>query len=123
MRSMRLAKPGLPLREHHSASPPPGPGQIRVAVRACAVCRTDLHVVDGELKDGKLPIVPGHEIIGHVEAVGAGVHQFQVGDRVGIPWLGWSCGTCSYCLRGEENLCPSARFTGYQIDGGFASET
>ena len=123
MRSMRLAKPGSPLREHHNASPPLGPGEIRVSVRACAVCRTDLHVVDGELKDGKLPIVPGHEIIGHVEAIGAGVHQFQVGDRVGIPWLGWSCGTCPYCLRGEENLCPSARFTGYQIDGGFASET
>ena len=120
---MRLAKPGLPLREHHNASPLPGPGQIRVAVRACAVCRTDLHVVDGELKDGKLPVIPGHEIIGHVEAIGAGVHQFQIGDRVGIPWLGWSCGTCRYCLSGEENLCPSARFTGYQIDGGFASET
>jgi len=123
MLSMRLARPGSPLSEHHDASPAPGPGQIRVAVRACAVCRTDLHVVDGELKDGKLPIVPGHEIIGRVEAIGAGVRQFQIGDRVGIPWLGWSCGTCRYCLSGKENLCPNARFTGHQVDGGFASET
>jgi propanol-preferring alcohol dehydrogenase len=101
----------------------PGPGEIRVAVGACAVCRTDLHVVDGELPKPKLPIVPGHEIVGRVSALAAGVSQFRIGDRVGIPWLGWTCGTCEFCLRGEENLCPNARFTGYQIDGGFASET
>lgn len=123
MRSMRLIKPRSALSEYDEASLPPGPGQIRVTVRACAVCRTDLHVVDGELKDGKLPIVPGHEIIGRVDAIGDGVRRFQIGDRVGIPWLGWSCGTCRYCLSGEENLCPNARFTGHQIDGGFASET
>jgi len=101
----------------------PAAGEIRIAVSACAVCRTDLHIVDGELPKPKLPIVPGHEIVGRVSAIGAGVSQFKVGDRVGVPWLGWTCGTCEFCKRGEENLCPSARFTGYQIDGGFASET
>jgi propanol-preferring alcohol dehydrogenase len=101
----------------------PGPGEIRVTISACAVCRTDLHVVDGELPHPELPIVPGHEIVGRVGALGAGVSQFRIGDRVGIPWLGWTCGSCEFCRRGRENLCPSARFTGYQIDGGFASDT
>jgi propanol-preferring alcohol dehydrogenase len=98
-------------------------GEVRVRVSACAVCRTDLHVVDGELPDPKLPIVPGHEIVGHVIEIGAGVSPFSRGERVGIPWLGWTCGVCAFCRRGEENLCPNARFTGYQIDGGYAEET
>ncbi|WP_420346743.1 zinc-dependent alcohol dehydrogenase family protein [Pelagibius sp.] len=100
--------------------PEPGPGQIRLKVSACGVCRTDLHVVDGELPDPKLPIVPGHEIVGAVEALGAGVERFEVGQRVGVPWLGFSCGTCGYCTTGRENLCGEARYTGYQIDGGYA---
>lgn len=120
---MRLQKPGLPLVLSETGSREPGPGEIRVDVGACAVCRTDLHVVDGELPKPKLPIVPGHEIVGRVSALGTGVTQFRIGERVGIPWLGWTCGTCEFCRRGEENLCPKARFTGYQIDGGFASET
>ena len=93
-------------------------GSLRV--RACGVCRTDLHVVDGELTEPKLPIVPGHEIIGIVEAVGADVERWRAGDRVGVPWLGWTCGVCAYCRSGRENLCDRARFTGYQIDGGYA---
>ena len=104
-------------------TPTPGSGQLLVRVRACGVCRTDLHVVDGDLKEPKLPIVPGHEIVGVVDAVGEGVGGFAVGERVGIPWLGSSCGTCRYCREGRENLCDRARFTGYQIDGGFADHT
>lgn len=100
--------------------PEPGPGQIRVKVHACGVCRTDLHVVDGELPDPKLPIVPGHEIVGRVDALGAGVEAFALGQRVGVPWLGFSCGACDYCTSGRENLCGAARYTGYQIDGGYA---
>ena len=123
MRSMMLTKPGAPLVERTRPSVSPAAGQIRVAVHACAVCRTDLHVADGDLHDGKLPIVPGHEIVGRVDAIGDGVDKFRIGDRIGIPWLGWTCGTCSFCLSGKENLCPNARFTGYQIDGGFATET
>ncbi len=98
-------------------------GEVRIRVSACAVCRTDLHVVDGELSDPKLPIVPGHEIVGRIEEIGASVEVLKTGDRVGVPWLGWTCGVCDFCRRGEENLCPNARFTGYQIDGGFAEET
>ncbi len=98
----------------------PGPGQVRIAVEACGVCRTDLHVVDGDLPDPKFPIVPGHEIVGTVAAVGTGVDRFRLGDRVGVPWLGFTCGTCGYCAGGRENLCGDARYTGYQIDGGFA---
>jgi propanol-preferring alcohol dehydrogenase len=97
-------------------------GQVRIAVCACAVCRTDLHVVDGDLSQPVLPITPGHEIVGRVIALGAGVARLSIGDRVGVPWLGWTCGQCEFCRRGEENLCPSARFTGYQIDGGFGTE-
>ena len=100
--------------------PQPGPGQIRVKVAACGVCRTDLHVVDGELPDPKLPIVPGHELVGRVDALGAGVDGFTLGQRVGVPWLGFSCGDCDYCTSGRENLCGAARYTGYQIDGGYA---
>ncbi len=123
MRAMQLVVPGSPLVLAEMPAPAIGPGEVRVRVCACAVCRTDLHVVDGELTDPKLPIVPGHEIIGRVIETGAGVAGVSLGERVGIPWLGWTCGVCEFCRRGEENLCPRARFTGYQIDGGFASET
>jgi propanol-preferring alcohol dehydrogenase len=101
--------------------PAPGPGQLRLKVAACGVCRTDLHVVDGDLPDPKLPIVPGHEIVGRVDALGEGVEQFAPGQRVGVPWLGFSCGSCGYCTSGRENLCRDARFTGYQLDGGYAN--
>lgn len=119
-RAMVLDGPGRPLRLEHRALPEPGPGQVRVKVSACAVCRTDLHVVDGDLTEGHLPIVPGHEIVGRVDALGDGVSGLAAGQRVGIPWLGWTCGACRYCRAGQENLCPDARFTGYHIDGGFA---
>ena len=121
MRAMRFDEKGKPLRLEEFPAPEPGPGKIRVAVKACGVCRTDLHVVDGELDHPKHPVTPGHEIVGLVEALGPGVTRFEPGQRVGIPWLGWTCGECEFCRRGEENLCPKARFTGYQIDGGFAS--
>jgi alcohol dehydrogenase, propanol-preferring len=104
--------------------PPPrlGPGQVLIRVSACGVCRTDLHIVDGELKDMKLPLVPGHQIVGVVEECGPGGTGVEVGSRVGVPWLGFACGACAYCLSGRENLCDSARFTGYHIDGGFAEQ-
>jgi propanol-preferring alcohol dehydrogenase len=123
MRAMRLDRPHTPLIAVEIPSPPLAQNQLRIAVSACAVCRTDLHVVDGELPNPKLPIVPGHEIVGRVIELGSAVTQFKIGDRVGVPWLGWVCGECEFCKRGQENLCPFARFTGYQIDGGFASET
>lgn len=123
MRAMLLRAVGRPLVMTDLPEPKPGPGQVVVAVHACGVCRTDLHVVDGELPDAKYPLVPGHEIVGHVIALGEGVSEYALGDRVGIPWLGWSCGTCRFCLAGEENLCDQARFTGYQIDGGYADRT
>jgi len=100
--------------------PKPGPGQVRLRVAACGVCRTDLHLVDGELESPSQSVVPGHEIVGRVSALGAGVSGFSIGERVGVPWLGWVCGHCDYCRAGRENLCPSARFTGWQIDGGYA---
>jgi propanol-preferring alcohol dehydrogenase len=103
--------------------PAPGPGQIAVTVLACGVCRTDLHVVDGDLPSPSIPIVPGHEIVGRVERIGSGVTGFAPGDRVGIPWLGYSCGQCEFCRSNHENLCRNARYTGYQIDGGYAQET
>ena len=109
-----------PLREAERPSPVPGRGQVRLRVRACGVCRTDLHVLDGELPDLGRPVVPGHQIVGMVEATGGGVERPAVGERVGVPWLGWTCGACRFCLSGRENLCPEARFTGYHIDGGFA---
>jgi propanol-preferring alcohol dehydrogenase len=100
--------------------PQPGPDQVLIEIGACGVCRTDLHVVDGDLTEPELPIVPGHEIVGRVAAKGDGVEGFDLGQRVGVPWLGYSCGACTYCARGQENLCPGARYTGYQIDGGYA---
>jgi alcohol dehydrogenase, propanol-preferring len=118
---MRLEQAGEPLTLAEMPASEPRAGQVRVAVSACAVCRTDLHVVDGELPEIPYPIVPGHEIVGRITALGPGVSGLRLGDRVGIPWLGWVCGECAYCRRGEENLCATARFTGYQIDGGFAS--
>lgn len=123
MKAMVLHRPGEPLVQVERPVPVPGPRQVRVQVKACGVCRTDLHVVDGELPDPKLPIVPGHEIVGVVDAVGDGVERWQVGDRVGVPWLGWTCGECEYCRQGKENLCDRARFTGYQLDGGYAAYT
>jgi propanol-preferring alcohol dehydrogenase len=109
-----------PLREAEFPSPEPGPGQLRLNVQACAVCRTDLHIVDGDLPDPKLPLVLGHQIVGLVSGVGEGASRFSVGERVGVPWLGWTDGTCRFCRSGRENLCDQARFTGFQIDGGFA---
>jgi len=100
--------------------PDPGPGQLRIAVRANGVCRTDLHIVDGELTEPKLPLIPGHQVVGVVDALGEGVTGLQPGDRVGLPWLGFTCGHCAFCERGEENLCDEAEFTGYDRDGGFA---
>jgi propanol-preferring alcohol dehydrogenase len=102
--------------------PTPGPGEIRVRVHACGICRTDLHIVDGDLSEPKIPIVPGHQIVGSVDALGSGVDRFALGDRVGIPWLGGACGACQYCETGRENLCGEARYTGYQIDGGLAEQ-
>ncbi len=123
MHAMMLDAPGQPLEYRQCPRPEPGPGQVLVEVSACAVCRTDLHVVDGDLTEPKRPIIPGHEIIGRVVECGDGVEAFAAGDRVGIPWLGWTCGECTYCRAGQENLCPDARFTGYQIDGGYADYT
>lgn len=123
MRAMVLRNPKTPLELVDLPIPEPGPGQVQIEVAACAVCRTDLHVVDGDLTKPKLPLVPGHEIVGRVTAVGPGVDQDLLGKRVGVPWLGYSCGTCRYCKSGRENLCDSARFTGYDIDGGYAEYT
>ena len=120
MRAMVLETPRTPLRMAEVPTPTPGPGQVLLHVRACGVCRTDLHIVDGELPSPKLPLVPGHEIVGTVLCLGEGVTQFSPGDRVGVPWLGWSCGICVYCQSGRENLCDNARYTGYQSDGGYA---
>jgi propanol-preferring alcohol dehydrogenase len=119
MRAMVLERPRSPLVLRERPVPSPGPGEVLVRVRACAVCRTDLHVVDGDLPDVPQPIVPGHEIVGSVEACGEGV-ALPAGRRIGIPWLGWTCGHCRYCAAGEENLCDAARFTGYHRDGGYA---
>jgi propanol-preferring alcohol dehydrogenase len=123
MKAMILPQPGSRLEMTTKPDPLPGPGQLQVSVSACGVCRTDLHVVDGDLSDAKLPIIPGHEIVGTVSALGDGVDSFRPGDRVGIPWLGHSCGSCSYCGSGAENLCDDPGFTGYQIDGGYADMT
>jgi propanol-preferring alcohol dehydrogenase len=123
MRAMVLDQAGTPLAARDIAVPSPEAGQVRLTVSACAVCRTDLHVMDGELADPKLPLILGHEIVGHVDAVGDGVEHVARGDRVGVPWLGWTCGTCAYCRSGRENLCARARFTGYTIDGGYAEHT
>jgi propanol-preferring alcohol dehydrogenase len=123
MQAMVLDEPGNPVVLRSLPRPQPGPNELLVKIAACAVCRTDLHVIDGELPDPKLPIIPGHEIVGHVEEQGANVDNFSIGQRVGIPWLGWTCGECWYCCHGMENLCPKARFTGYQINGGYAGYT
>jgi propanol-preferring alcohol dehydrogenase len=120
MKAMRYHGDHARLRLEEIPSPEPGPGQLRVAVRTCGVCRTDLHLIDHELDDPILPIVPGHEIVGTVESIGPGVTSFEFGQRVGIPWLGWTCGACRDCRRGMENLCDQARFTGLHIDGGYA---
>jgi alcohol dehydrogenase, propanol-preferring len=120
MRAMVLESQGEPLRPLALDEPAPGPGQVLIAVRACGVCRTDLHILDGELERPKLPLVPGHQIVGTVAAAGEGSERFAEGQRVGVPWLGWTCGVCHYCRSGRENLCDRARFTGYDIDGGYA---
>ncbi len=120
MRAMVLERAGTPLALRELAMPELAEGQLRIAIEACGVCRTDLHVVDGELADPKLPLVLGHQIAGVVDVLGPRVSGFAVGDRVGVPWLGWTCGTCAYCTSGRENLCRQARFTGYHLDGGFA---
>ncbi|MCW2307073.1 zinc-dependent alcohol dehydrogenase family protein [Rhodobium gokarnense] len=121
MRAMVLREQGKPLQAWNLPTPEPGPGQILVEVAACGVCRTDLHVVDGDLTHPKLPLVPGHEIVGYVVAKGAGVDRHAVGGRVGIPWLGSTCGHCPYCDGGRENLCDDPGFTGYTLDGGYAT--
>jgi alcohol dehydrogenase, propanol-preferring len=124
MRAMVLDKPGQPLQLLDVPKPKPGRGQLLVRISACAVCRTDLHVVDDELPNPKLPLIPGHQIVGRVEEIGEAVNsKFQIGDRIGIPWLGWTDGECAFCRSGRENLCDNARFTGYTIDGGYAEFT
>ncbi|MEX2165767.1 MAG: zinc-dependent alcohol dehydrogenase family protein [Methyloceanibacter sp.] len=123
MQAMVLDRAGAPLTPADLPVPEPGLNQILIKVAACGVCRTDLHIADGELTQPKLPLVLGHEIVGYVEALGPGVEGFAVGERVGVPWLGYTDGTCSYCLSGRENLCDHPRFTGYQIDGGYAAYT
>jgi propanol-preferring alcohol dehydrogenase len=121
MRAMVLTVPRRPLVEEQRVMPKPAQAEILVSVEACAVCRTDLHVVDGELPNPRLPLIPGHEIVGRVTALGAGATEFELGQRVGIPWLGHTCGCCAYCRSGDENLCDQPSFTGYTRDGGFAT--
>jgi propanol-preferring alcohol dehydrogenase len=123
MRAMLLEKTGEPLVARDVPAPHPDANEVLVRVAACAVCRTDLHIIDGELPEPKLPLILGHEIVGRVETVGESVTQFRKGDRVGIPWLGWTCGHCKFCRSNRENLCEKARFTGYTIDGGYAECT
>jgi propanol-preferring alcohol dehydrogenase len=120
MLAMCFAGPHQPLVATDRQKPEPGPGQLLIRVRACGVCRTDLHVVDGELPDPKPAVVPGHEVVGIVDTAGPGAERFVIGGRVGVPWLGWSCGECTYCRAGRENLCDQPRFTGYTLDGGYA---
>jgi len=120
MRALVFEGAGRPLEVRETPAPRPERGQLLVRVRACGVCRTDLHVVDGELTEPRLPVVPGHQIVGEVVERGPGAERFPVGARVGVPWLGWTCGECSHCAAGRENLCDRARFTGYTLDGGFA---
>ena len=121
MNAMVLKKIKTPLEWTELPDPQPGPGEIRVKVAACGVCRTDLHVVDGELPDPKVPIIPGHEIVGRIDLLGAGVKELKIGERVGVPWLGHTCGVCPYCLEHRENLCDHPLFTGYTRNGGFAT--
>jgi alcohol dehydrogenase, propanol-preferring len=117
---MVLERQRQPLRPAELPEPAPGPGQVQLDVRACGVCRTDLHILDGDLAEPKLPLAMGHQIVGVVRAAGEGAVRFAFGDRVGVPWLGWTCGECRYCRSGRENLCDRARFTGYDVDGGYA---
>lgn len=123
MRAMVLERAREPLLPRQLPDPEPGPGQVLIRVHACGVCRTDLHIYDGELEDPKLPLVPGHQIVGTVVAAGEGAERFAPGARVGVPWLGWTDGECRYCRGGRENLCDNARFTGYDLDGGYAELT
>ncbi|MDA7946177.1 MAG: zinc-dependent alcohol dehydrogenase family protein [Hyphomicrobiaceae bacterium] len=123
MKAMVLNAVGRPLQFEERPDPRPGAGEVLIDIAACGVCRTDLHLVDGELPDPALPVIPGHEVVGTVAEVGEGVDRFRTGDRVGVPWLGHVCGTCRYCLSGTENLCDDPGFTGYQIDGGYADVT
>src|SRR5690606_24740004 len=123
MRAMVLEQPGRLLELRSLPVPQPGPRELLLRVEACAVCRTDLHIVDGELPEPRLPLVPGHEIVGRIEAVGAGASRYRAGQRVGVPWLGRTCGRCRYCRSGRENLCSEALFTGYQLQGGYAEYT
>lgn len=120
MRAMVLERQREPLRPATLPDPKPGPGQVLISVTACGVCRTDLHIVDGDLTRPKLPLVPGHQVVGTVVEAGEGAERFALGERVGVPWLGWTCGECRYCTSGRENLCDRARFTGYDVDGGYA---
>src|SRR5690242_6966845 len=122
MQAMRLLARGAPLTLSEVSLPAPAPGELLIRVEACGVCRTDLHLLDGELPDINCPITPGHEVVGIVSARGSDATRFAVGDRVGVPWLAWTCGVCRYCRAGLENLCPQARFTGYTRDGGYAQE-
>jgi alcohol dehydrogenase, propanol-preferring len=123
MRAMILERPGKPLRATELPDPEPGHGQVLIGVHACGVCRTDLHILDGELSRPKLPLIPGHQIVGTVVGTGEGAERFGAGERVGVPWLGWTDGECRYCRSGRENLCEHARFSGYDIDGGYAELT
>src|SRR2546423_7852989 len=123
MRAMVLERARRDLRELEIPRPVQGPGQVLIRVRACAVCRTDRHIVDGELTEPKLPLVLGHQIVGTVVEVGPDAKRFEPGRRVGVPWLAWTCGVCRYCRTGRENLCDNARFTGYTVNGGYAEET
>ncbi len=123
MRAMILDAPCTPLRLADLPVPEAARGQILIRIEACGVCRTDLHLLDGELSDPRLPVIPGHEIVGRVAGLGEGVSGFSVGERVGVPWLGWTCGTCAYCATGRENLCDNARFTGCHLPGGYAEYT
>jgi propanol-preferring alcohol dehydrogenase len=123
MRAMVLRSVGQKLELEERKAPLPGPGEIRIKVEACGICRTDLHIIDGDLYNARLPVIPGHEIVGRVDALGQGVSGHSLGSRVGIPWLGGTCGHCSYCIHGAENLCDDPTFTGYDRDGGFATHT
>src|SRR5580704_15128390 len=123
MRVMMLEAPGQLLRAADVPVPQPGDTQVLLKVAACGVCRTDLHIVDSELPNPKLPLIPGHEIVGTVAKCGRQVQRFKPGDRVGVPWLGWTCGECGFCRSDRENLCDRARFTGYTLDGGYAEFT
>jgi alcohol dehydrogenase, propanol-preferring len=122
MRAMRLLAPGTPLELRDVKLPAPGEHEVLLAVEACGVCRTDLHLLDNELPDIRCPVTPGHEVVGRVHAIGSAVTRFRVGDRAGVPWLGHTCGVCEYCRSGRENLCEKARFTGYTRDGGYAEQ-